>query len=326
MLPGSRALSSATPSGPLLPLLTFAMCNGMALPALPSLLMRRVPSGAPIFPLQLGTLYFLTSCQPQLRLSTPTFSTHSLSASRLSHPCTNLVDLVPLLTTNSLLRSPSATSLGPVWTASHTHSSKSHSHGGVIFCFPSSTSFLRLAVLPSAWKSSLVVPVPSAMVTPPPLIPVVLFLSRLALSNCSHYAPQSPTTRHFPGRFPPAWRRYGLQPCGLRLRRHEHTSVAFIDIKKAFDFCWVEATLVRLFDFGVMGRLWHLLANFLCGTLSQVRLGGSVSSPWVDSGIAQGRVLSPLLFNLLIDSLAVALRSTIPGVSLAASDQALVPW
>ena len=106
----------------------------------------------------------------------------------------------------------------------------------------------------------------------------------------------------------------------LRLRRHEHTFAAFIDIKKGFDSCWVEATLVRLFDFGVTGHVWHLLANFLCGTLSQVRLGGSVSSPWVDSGIAQGRILSPLLFNLLIDSLAATLRSAIPGVSLAASD------
>ena len=102
-----------------------------------------------------------------------------------------------------------------------------------------------------------------------------------------------------------------LWPSALRLRRCEHTFVAFIDIEKAFD-SWVEATLVRLFDFGVTGRLWHLLANFLCGTLSQARLGGSVSSPWVDSGIAQGRILSSLLFKLLIDSLAVTLRSAIP--------------
>ena len=63
----------------------------------------------------------------------------------------------------------------------------------------------------------------------------------------------------------------------LHLRCHEHTFVAFIDIKKVFDSCWVETALVRLFDFGVMGSLWHLLANFLCGALSQVRLGGSVS-------------------------------------------------
>ena len=76
-----------------------------------------------------GTLHFLT-----------TSVTHSLSASRLSRPCTNLADLMlPSLTTNSLLRSPTATSLRQVRTA-HTHSSKSHSHGGVIFCFPSATS------------------------------------------------------------------------------------------------------------------------------------------------------------------------------------------
>ena len=107
----------------------------------------------------------------------------------------------------------------------------------------------------------------------------------------------------------------------LRLRRHEHTFIAFIDIEKAFDSCWVEATLVRLFDFGVMGSSLTPPRQFLLsGTLSQVRLSGSVSPPWVDSGIAQGRILSPLLFNLLIDSLAVTLRSTIPGVSLVASD------
>ena len=67
----------------------------------------------------------------------------------------------------------------------------------------------------------------------------------------------------------------------LRLWHQVHTFVAFIDIKKAFDSCWVEATLVRLHDVGISGRLWHLLANFLCGTLSQVRLGreGPLTSP-----------------------------------------------
>ena len=159
----------------------------------------------------------------------------------------------------------------------------------------------------------------SAMVTLPLLIPIVhfsrilFFQSLRAPDLCSHCTPYSSTTRSFPGRFPLACRRYGLQSCGhLRLRRHEHTFAAFIDIKKVFDSCWVEATLVRQRDFGVTGGLWHLLANFLCGTLSQVRLGGSVSSPWVDSGIAQGRILSPLLFNLLVDCLPATLRSAIP--------------
>ena len=77
-----------------------------------------------------------------------------------------------------------------------------------------------------------------------------------------------------------------LQPCRLlRLRHQVHTFVAFIDSRKGFDSCWVEPTLVR---------------------------------PWVDSGVAQGRVLSPLLFNLLVDSLATSLP--VPGVRLVDPD------
>ena len=39
-----------------------------------------------------------------------------------------------------------------------------------------------------------------------------------------------------------------------------------------------------------------------------------------DSGVAQGRVISPLLFNLLVDSLATSLRAAVPGVRLVDSD------
>ena len=78
--------------------------------------------------------------------------------------------------------------------------------------------------------------------------------------------------------------------------------------------------MVRLNDVGISGRMWHLIANFLCGTLSQVRIGDSASQLWVDSGIAQGRVLSPLLFNVLVDTLAASIRSVVPGVRLVPSD------
>ena len=39
--------------------------------------------------------------------------------------------------------------------------------------------------------------------------------------------------------------------------------------------------------------------------------------PWVDSGIAQGRVLSPLLFNLLVNSLVATISRASPGVRLS---------
>ena len=111
---------------------------------------------------------------------------------------------------------------------------------------------------------------------------------------------------------------YGLVDA-LRLRQDTHTFCAFVDIRKAFDTSWVEATLVRLHQSGVTGGMWRTIANFLCGTLSQVRVRGDVSPPWVDTGIAQGRVLSPLLFNLLVNSLAAAIRRASPGVRLVPS-------
>ena len=56
----------------------------------------------------------------------------------------------------------------------------------------------------------------------------------------------------------------------LTMRASTHTFVAFVDIEKAFDTSWVEATLVRLYDSGVQGLVWNLLSNFLRHTVSQV--------------------------------------------------------
>ena len=70
---------------------------------------------------------------------------------------------------------------------------------------------------------------------------------------------------------------------------------------------------------GVQGRMWALIAHFVHGTFSQVRCGSDLSEPWQDSGIAQGRVLSPLLFNILVDGFARAVHVACPGVSLMGS-------
>ena len=105
----------------------------------------------------------------------------------------------------------------------------------------------------------------------------------------------------------------------LSARSSSHTFVALIDIQKALDTSRVEGTLVRFFDAGVRGRMWSLMCNFLYETQSKVLGGSSHSEPWLDCGIAQGQVLSPLLFNLLINSLIASVRQVAPGVQFWSS-------
>ena len=62
--------------------------------------------------------------------------------------------------------------------------------------------------------------------------------------------------------------------------------------------------MVRSYDVGISGRMRHLIANFLCGTQSQVRIGDSAAS----RGIA------------LVDTFAASMRSVVLGVWLTTSD------
>ena len=72
-----------------------------------------------------------------------------------------------------------------------------------------------------------------------------------------------------------------------------------MDIFKAFDTLGGEVVLHG------GPRVWALIAHFVHGTFSQVRCGSDLSEPWQDSGIAQGRVLSPFLFNIVVERVSL---------------------
>ena len=70
-----------------------------------------------------------------------------------------------------------------------------------------------------------------------------------------------------------------------------------VDLKKAFDSVY----RVRLWDLlclrGIPARIIGLLTGLYSGTVSDVKCRGGVSSFPVNTGVGQGCVLTPSLFN-----------------------------
>jgi len=97
--------------------------------------------------------------------------------------------------------------------------------------------------------------------------------------------------------------------------------MAFVDLRKAYD-CVPRATLWRILRaYGVHPKLIELLEDLHTGTQAAVRMGSSLSE-WfeVRSGVRQGCVIAPLLFNIYMDyvvKLALSLMPPDCGVKLA---------
>ena len=106
---------------------------------------------------------------------------------------------------------------------------------------------------------------------------------------------------------------------------HRPAVVVFLDIEKAFELACPDAILEALVMKGVRGRLLAWLRDYLRGRKSRVRFQGVVSEyRTFENGTPQGGILSPFLFNLLMEILVSLLLPC--GVQLLsyADDLALV--
>jgi exonuclease III len=102
------------------------------------------------------------------------------------------------------------------------------------------------------------------------------------------------------------------------------TVVSFIDFKTAFDTVPHEALLARLRRVGVSGRVYEFIAALYRGSTIRVRLPDGSLSVAIDlgRGVRQGCPLSPILFDLYIDTLfdewvdeeGKQMGVTVPGV------------
>jgi hypothetical protein len=88
------------------------------------------------------------------------------------------------------------------------------------------------------------------------------------------------------------------------------TYVAFIDLKAAYDTVHPEALWRCLRHMGIPDSIVKVLADWSSRRMTQLEVNGERSAPFpMGMGIAQGDVLSPLLFNLLSESLTRYLKS-----------------
>ncbi|XP_050705387.1 uncharacterized protein LOC126990784 [Eriocheir sinensis] len=85
--------------------------------------------------------------------------------------------------------------------------------------------------------------------------------------------------------------------------------VVFLDLEKAFELASTPAILSTQAAKGVHGRLLSWVGDYLQGRTTSVRYQGTTSGVQsFDNGTPQGGILSPLLFNLLVEHL-VALHT-----------------
>ena len=97
----------------------------------------------------------------------------------------------------------------------------------------------------------------------------------------------------------------------------------FFDIEKAYDMLWKEGLMIQLKKLGVGGRLFNWILSFLFGRTIQVRVGADVSTVTeVQNGTPQGSVISPVLFNIMVNEVFRRVSPDIE-VSLYADDGAL---
>ena len=96
-------------------------------------------------------------------------------------------------------------------------------------------------------------------------------------------------------------------------------AVAFLDIKSAFDSAWRPAIIAALANKGCPGYLLKIVDAFLAARTATISSSGHHLDTKIGTGCPQGSVLSPFLWNVLIDEV-LRLRLHFPFKLVAYAD------
>ncbi|KAK3609526.1 hypothetical protein CHS0354_041577 [Potamilus streckersoni] len=106
-------------------------------------------------------------------------------------------------------------------------------------------------------------------------------------------------------------------------KNNRHLIAIFLDFEKAFDLVWTKGLISKLNKFGIKGRLHRWIENFLSNRTFKVQVGKDTSQPQdLDNGTPQGSVISPILFNLMVNDLANDIH-TLVDISQFADDSCI---
>ena len=99
-------------------------------------------------------------------------------------------------------------------------------------------------------------------------------------------------------------------------RKDRRLYIAFIDLRAAFDTVDHGSLWKILHLLGTPEKISTLFRRMYDGATSSVRINGKVSEPFtINSGVRQGCVAAPDLFNCIIDYLMTKVSERVPGVS-----------
>lgn len=164
---------------------------------------------------------------------------------------------------------------------------------------------LKEGRLPRAWKKAIIIPIPKSNGDFRPVSLTSCFskmMERVILERLLYVLGETLSSNLFGFR-----KGKGTSNAVIKCLSSDNDYCrTFIDLKGAFDKANGEIIMYELARFGVKGKLLHWIGDYVTGRRAQVWYQGSLSQEKeLELGTPQGGVLSPTLFNVLMNRIGL---------------------